>query len=87
MDDAAAEILKCIGEFLAVRPDEIRTETPLIELVTDSFALVELIIDLQDALGTSLTQSDFSQVRTVGDLIGLFVAHIDRRSSAACTSS
>lgn len=43
----------------------------LADLVTQSFVLIEMIIELQEDLGIHLVQEDLKDVRSVGDLIRL----------------
>jgi acyl carrier protein len=74
MTDVGTDVVQCISELLRVDASTIRRDMKLSELVPDSFALVELIIDLQDVLGTHLTQADFVNVRTVEDLASIFGA-------------
>ena len=47
-------------------------EALLSELVGESFALIEMMIELQEEFGTrAFVQDDFRAVRTVGELITL----------------
>ena len=48
--------------------------TVLTDLVTDSFLLVEMVIELQELLGVRLVQEDLNHVKTVGDLTQVVVA-------------
>ena len=48
--------------------------TVLTDLVTDSFLLVEMVIELQEEFGVRLVQEDLNHVRTVADLTNLFAA-------------
>ena len=48
--------------------------TVLTDLVTDSFLLVEMVIELQGLLGVRLVQADLNHVKTVGDLTQVVVA-------------
>ena len=41
------------------------------ELITDSFVLVELVIDLQEEFGVRFEQDDVQRIRTVADLADL----------------
>ena len=51
--------------------------TVLTDLVTDSFLLVEMVIELQELLGVRLVQEDLNHVKTVGDLTQVVVAKGD----------
>jgi acyl carrier protein len=46
----------------------------LADLVVESFALVELAIELQEDFSVRLMQEDLKRVRTVGDLAELIAA-------------
>ena len=44
----------------------------LTSLVVESFALIEMVIELQEEFGVRLVQEDLRDVKTVGDLKTLF---------------
>jgi acyl carrier protein len=46
---------------------------PLGELVTDSFALVEVVIELQEELSVRLVRDHLNGVKTVGDFVRVVV--------------
>jgi acyl carrier protein len=46
----------------------------LSNLVTDSFLLVDMVIELQEEFAVFLVQEDLKTVKSVGDLIELFDA-------------
>ena len=48
--------------------------TALSDLVTDSFLLVEMVIELQEEFGVRFVQEDLNHVKTVSDLTELFAA-------------
>jgi len=63
-----------IATFLKQPVSRLQDDTSLTSLVVESFILVEMIIDLQDAFGLRLVQEDMKDVKTVGDLTQLFVS-------------
>ena len=65
-------IILATAEFLRIKPEEIVLDVPVTSLVTDSFALVELSIHLQDETGVLLGHEDFEGVTTVRQLLHLF---------------
>ncbi len=65
------EITARIAEVLGVAPSRVRPEVVLSELVSDSYRLVEMAIELQDDYDVIFTQADLSSVTTVGDLADL----------------
>ena len=46
-------------------------EAVLTSLVVESFALIEMVIELQEEFGVRLVQEDLKDVKTVGDLTAL----------------
>ena len=51
---------------------KLRDDVALLELVTDSMILVNMVIELQEDLRVRLVHEDLENVRTVGDLLGVF---------------
>ena len=47
----------------------------LVDVVPESFGLVEVLLDLQDELGTRLTHEDLRDLRTIGDLLDGLTGH------------
>jgi acyl carrier protein len=60
-----------VSTLLSVPPERLTGDTTLTELVSDSFMLVEVVVDLQEEFGVILTQEDVKTVNTVGDLVTL----------------
>jgi acyl carrier protein len=58
-----------IWTFLHLDPSKAVDGAVLTDLVTESFVLVQLVIDLQEEFGIRLSGEDLREVRTVGDLI------------------
>jgi acyl carrier protein len=58
-----------IASLLRQPVAKITDDCMLSDLVTQSFVLVEMIIEMQEDLGIRLVQDDLRDVRTVGDLI------------------
>lgn len=68
MSDFRRRFTRAIG-----RPEgEIDRDTPIDELGVDSFALVDVLVRLQEELGVRIFQEDLAAVRTVGDLEDVF---------------
>lgn len=68
---SADEIAARIADVLGISPSRVQAEVALTDLVSDSYRLVEMAIELQDDYDVIFTQADLSGVSTVGDLIGL----------------
>jgi len=64
-----------IAKFLKKPADRIADGVALLDLVQESFVLVEMVIELQETFSVRFGQDDLSAVKTVGDLIDL----VDRR--------
>ena len=52
--------------------EKLRDDMALQDLVTDSMILVNMVIELQEDLRVRLVQQDLKDVRSVGDLLGVF---------------
>ncbi len=68
MAPSAQEITHRIAQVLGVPESRVRPEVVLTDLVSDSYRLVELAMELQDDYDVILSQADLSEVNTVGDL-------------------
>jgi len=64
-----ARIKQALGKSLNRGPDELEDDIVLTELVAESFALIETVINLQEDLNIRLVQEDLRDVKTVGDLV------------------
>jgi len=74
VEDAVADretIRGEIAKFVKKPAAAIADGVELVELVQESFVLVELVIELQETFSVRFGQEDLSAVRTVGDLIDL----------------
>jgi len=67
----AEEILERIADKLGVPESRVGPDVELADLVSDSYRLVEMAIDLQDDYDVIFSQSDLAGVTTVGDLAEL----------------
>ena len=65
------EIVSRIAETLGVDVSCVRPEVSLADLVSDSYRLVEMAIELQDDYDVIFTQADLSGISTVADLAEL----------------
>jgi acyl carrier protein len=64
-------IRRRIAEILRQPLEKVADATELIELVAESFVLVEMAIELQEEFHVRLLQEDLNGVRTVADLTRL----------------
>ncbi|MDQ3305300.1 MAG: phosphopantetheine-binding protein [Actinomycetota bacterium] len=63
-----------VAEVLGVDPSSVRPGTALGDLVSDSYRLVEMAIELQDDYDVIFSQADLNGVTSVGDLAELIRA-------------
>ncbi len=72
MNGLSHKVKEHISKILKVPITRLADHTNLSDLVTDSFVLVDMVIELQEEFDILLVQDDLKQVKTVGDLISLF---------------
>ena len=63
-----------IGTLLKRPTSELGDGVLLTDLVAESFILVDMVIELQEDFGVRLMHEDLKDVRTLGDLLGIFEA-------------
>jgi acyl carrier protein len=68
-----------IATFLNVPAERVTLDIKLRDLTPDSFALVELVVDLQDHYQVAFVQTDFRDVHTVRDVARLFSERMAQR--------
>jgi acyl carrier protein len=61
-----------IAEIIGQPLDRVQDQAQLANLVTSSFLLVELIIDLQDEFEARFGQAEMQDVKNVGQLLDLY---------------
>lgn len=71
MNIKSEEIKNRIAEVLNISVERFNDETILKDLVTDSFLLVEMAIELQEDFQVRFSQEDLKEVGTIGDFIFL----------------
>ena len=71
MNTTATGVKTRIAEVLNISADRVSEETNLKDLVSDSFLLVEMAIELQEDFRVRFSQVDLKVVHTVQDLIAL----------------
>ncbi|MDH3915700.1 MAG: acyl carrier protein [Chromatiales bacterium] len=67
------DIRRLVAAQLDQPLDSLPDALPIREAVVDSFALVELVIRLQEETGLQINGDDMRRVESVGDLISVFV--------------
>ena len=71
MTTTAIGVKTKIAEVLNISAERVSEETNLKDLVSDSFLLVEMAIELQEDFRIRFSQEDLKVVHTVQDLIAL----------------
>jgi acyl carrier protein len=64
-----ARVKQALGKSLKREIGELDDSIALTDLVAESFALIETVINLQEELHIRLVQEDLRDVKTVGDLV------------------
>lgn len=65
------DIRRKMAEVLELPEARVPPDAALTDLVSDSFLLVEMAIELQEHYDVMFGQDDMRDLRTVGDLAGL----------------
>ena len=63
--------------------EEAKPETPLAALGIDSLMMLEVVLDVQDALDLVIEDSDLRQMHTIGDVIDFLVQHYAKTHPAS----
>ena len=71
-----ARVKKALGEALKRPIEDLDDEVALVDLVAESFALIETVINLQEDLSIRLVQEDLRDVKTVGELVRVCAARL-----------
>jgi acyl carrier protein len=61
-------VVERIAVFLGEAVEKFGDEAILTDLVSDSFVLVEMVIELQEEFGVEFGHEELKDVKTVGDL-------------------
>ena len=64
------KLFEILSEYSEVSPENINEQTKIVEdLGLDSFALLSMIVDIENEYGIDLQNQDLSTFKTWGDLI------------------
>jgi len=69
-----AIVRKRIADTLQLPIAKLGDDRLLTDIVRESFAMVEMVIDLQEEFGIRLEQAELKQLKTVADLTALVAA-------------
>ncbi|HEU4615768.1 MAG TPA: acyl carrier protein [Kofleriaceae bacterium] len=70
----ATTVRQRIAETLQLPLAKLADDRLLTDVVRESFAMVEMVIDLQEEFGIRLDQAELKQLKTVADLTALVAA-------------
>jgi acyl carrier protein len=72
MSYTTVEAIKArISATLQIPVAKLRDDARVTDIVTESFAIVEMVIDLQEEFGIRLGQEDLKAIETIGALTSL----------------
>lgn len=74
--DCASRVLSVIARELGVDESEVKPDTRLVSLVTDSLEMANLILELEDEFTLEISDEDAQKLLTVKGV----VAYVDSRS-------
>ncbi|HVM04186.1 MAG TPA: acyl carrier protein [Acidimicrobiales bacterium] len=70
------DIRRTMAQVLELPEERVQPDAVLTDLVSDSFLLVEMAIELQEHYDVMFGQDDMRDLRTVADLAGLVHARL-----------
>ncbi len=68
------QIRSRIAEIIGQPLDRLQDQAPLVDLVSSSFLLVELNIDLQEEFAVRFGQAEMQDVISIGQLLDLYTS-------------
>jgi acyl carrier protein len=83
MKTTREQIRSRIGEIIGQPLDKLQDQTALVDLIINSFLLVELIIDLQEEFDARFGQAEMQDVTTVGQLLDLYTGFSSIQNKSA----
>lgn len=76
MSNASQIVKDAMAAFLKLPVAQLEDARVLTDLVSDSFLLVQMVIELQEEFGVRLVQEDLKTVKTVQDLTQLLTSRM-----------
>ncbi len=67
-----------ISQFTKLPISHLQDQALLTDIVTESFVLIEMIIQLQEEFNVRLVQEDLQDIKTVADLTQLFLDRVNK---------
>ena len=63
-------VWRYVNEQMQPAVEKATAETPLGSLGIDSLTMMEIVLDVQDALNLTIEDTDLKQMKTIGDVVG-----------------
>ncbi len=70
------EINQLLARLLKIDAHRVTDDAQLTDLVSDSFILIETVVELQEEIGICLVQEDLDGVKTVGQLVDVCLSKL-----------
>lgn len=70
------DINTLLARLLKIDASRVVDTAQLTDLVSDSFILIETVVELQEEIGISLVQEDLDGVKTVGQLVDVCLSKL-----------
>ena len=74
--DRKENVRRKMAEVLGLEPERVVDDAVLTDLVSSSFVLVEMVIEVQEEFGVRFGQADLSGVTTVAQFLELVAARM-----------
>ena len=68
-NNVPGEVRRVIQKWIDVAEDRLTLDASLIDLGADSLAMVDLLLDFEEAFGIEIPDDDAAKIRTVGEAI------------------
>ena len=78
-DEAFQKVKEVVVEVLKVSPDDITLDSNYEYLGADSIDNITLIITLEDALETSITEAEAKKLKTVRDTVDYILSRVSEQ--------
>jgi acyl carrier protein len=77
--DITDRVRQIVAEQLGIGEGEVRVSSSFTDLGADSFAVVEMVLALEEAFEVEIADTETDRLRTVGDAIGFVVTARQRQ--------
>lgn len=77
--DITDRVRQIVAEQLGIGEGEVRASSSFTDLGADSFAVLEMVLALEEAFEVEIADTETDRLRTVGDAIGFVVTARQRQ--------